>query len=446
MIYPTITQYLESLSSTLNPFCNIGDIEILQDENGEIIFFAGSCSLILQVIYQGRKSTLKLFTEERKDRNIYYKTLQNLKTNNKAPLIPNFHYFEEGIEVYIADFGIGRFPILITEWVEGECLSSRIEHLSYLGRRDELKILTDNFIRFALTLLDANYAHLDLKPENIVIDRESKLTLIDIDAIYFEGSPLNSSIEQGTPWYQHPRRREYHYNKELIEYPIVVILTSLLMLEQNPSLREIFTNGENIIFDPQNLNSAPSPYNLTIEGRIIYDLLFSNSPKVPMLKRNLNIALTIRDNSDKPIDCELFDDYTPFYEGVAAIKLMGLWALTENRCIKSKFIYKEIGRFSEGIIGVVLDNDVILIDRCFNKVATFEGCSGVGVVKFSMVNILKDGKWGVCNINGEWVVDAKFDHIRPFNSSGVASGRVGNKTYTLELKNLNNANSIIIRH
>ena len=82
------------------------------------------------------------------------------------------------------------------------------------------------------------------------------------------------------------------------DYSLLLILTSLLIIEQRPELCEQYTNGENLLFDPQRIftNECPA-YARAREifaGQAIIDrllkLLKSPSPRIETLK-GLSILL-----------------------------------------------------------------------------------------------------------------------------------------------------------
>ncbi len=104
------------------------------------------------------------------------------------------------------------------------------------------------FDDIAIRLLKKEWAHGDIKPENIIINK-SNITLIDHGSCYIPSYKLKSN-ELGTPQYQHPRRNATYFNKHIDDYPIALISATLHTIAYDPTISSTFGDSDILIFDP----------------------------------------------------------------------------------------------------------------------------------------------------------------------------------------------------
>lgn len=143
-----------------------------------------------------------------------------------------------GENAYLGELGIysidGRMEyidIVLLPWVEGKPLDS------YIGNNCETyPTLSKSFDRLALELLESEYAHGDLKPDNIIVGDDMHLSLIDLDAMWRPEFANELSAEIGTMAYRHPKRTHNYFKKSIDDYPIALISTMLAALALDKSL------------------------------------------------------------------------------------------------------------------------------------------------------------------------------------------------------------------
>ncbi|UKI39907.1 MAG: hypothetical protein L6V35_04035 [Alistipes putredinis] len=85
-------------------------------------------------------------------------------------------------------------------------------------------------------LLKEEWAHGDLKPDNIIITPSGHGRLIDYDAAYVPDSGFDSTPEIGTPAYQHPLRDTGMYDKHIDDYPSALLSANLHLIALAPHL------------------------------------------------------------------------------------------------------------------------------------------------------------------------------------------------------------------
>lgn len=156
-----------------------------------------------------------------------------------SPLLLPFNFYEEELQLGLSALGSHtRLDILTTPWLREESLARAIRLAQAADDRRQFATLANRFDRFALQLLDAPFAHGDIKPENILLTDDETMQLIDIDAIWLP--TLTRCEEIGTAGYQHPLRNESHFGADIDDYPIALLTVALhalseLALETDPT-------------------------------------------------------------------------------------------------------------------------------------------------------------------------------------------------------------------
>ena len=228
-----VKQYIDILSCPTRFTKTLGVVDVLmKDASGRPKCFVGNKSVIFKIRYKGRVCGLKCYTCPK----------PNLRRIYGDCCLRD--------ELFVStDCCRGRFvDAVITEWVEGCTLSRAIADAA--GDTGRMKVLAESFDRFALGLLDAEWAHGDLKPDNIIVDAEGRMHAIDFDAMYRPDLADLQSDESGTAAFQHPLRTASLYDKTMDDYPIALISTALHALAADPSLGRRFDTDDNLLFDP----------------------------------------------------------------------------------------------------------------------------------------------------------------------------------------------------
>ena len=231
----TIPQYLSAISDTYGLTKTLGVIGICTNANGEPDYRVGNNSIIFRIHYQGADKMLKCYTRDKRNLHRIYgpKCLQE--------------------ELYIhSDYTHGEWvDVILDDWIEGKSL-----HRAILDNRNDaatMRSLAQAFDRMALQLLDQEWAHGDLKPENIIVTSQGELRLIDFDAMFLPEFAGKQSEECGTAAFQHPARTIDYFNKSIDDYPIALISTALHALAADPTLAEHYNIEDILLFDPKEI-------------------------------------------------------------------------------------------------------------------------------------------------------------------------------------------------
>lgn len=155
-------------------------------------------------------------------------------------------YYPQELGVYSIDGNMEYVDLVVQPWVEGRPLDK------YIGSADsDYAALSRAFDSLALKLLDADYAHGDIKPENIIVGDDMTMTLIDHDAMWRPEFKIYTADEIGTEGYKHPKRDSSHYTKTIDDYPLAIISTMLACLALDYTSMRPLLKLDKRMFDPE---------------------------------------------------------------------------------------------------------------------------------------------------------------------------------------------------
>ncbi len=256
MQLPSITEYLESFSQA-EAFANsLSKFRFERDFAGRAVFVSGNYAVALRMTDGQRTLAVKCFTRHSPGRAERYRLIcERLAAENNSYVVPP-QYLDN--EIYVFDqAGQGRFyPVVVSSWIEGHTLDHTLQSLLFHKQYDRLVPLAEKFDRMALWLLASDFAHGDLKPENIMVSQENELSLVDYDGMFTGEMAGSTSCECGSPAFRHPLRDHSFFNRHIDDYAIALISVSLHALADDPSLYARHNDGENIILDPARIFSC----------------------------------------------------------------------------------------------------------------------------------------------------------------------------------------------
>lgn len=87
--------------------------------------------------------------------------------------------------------------VVLSDWIEGVTLHEAVAAAAEAGDTARLRRFAAAFDRMAAALTADDWAHGDLKPENIVADNRGRLHLIDFDAMFLPAFAGRHSPEPG---------------------------------------------------------------------------------------------------------------------------------------------------------------------------------------------------------------------------------------------------------
>ncbi len=215
-----------------NNFRTLRDLEFIRLTNGALKYSTGNNAVVFSVRIDGHKYAMRC----------YRRTKPYLKELYGEKYLPG--------ELNVGGFFQPKYiDVVLCDWIEGRSLAQEVESCNI----EEIRELAFAFDRLALSLIDADWAHGDLSPDNIIVGDDGELHLIDLDARYTPELEGCESSELGTRAYQSKLRTSRDFHLRIDDFSIVIISASLHALSLEPNLRDEFPfldgvliNGERV--------------------------------------------------------------------------------------------------------------------------------------------------------------------------------------------------------
>ena len=237
----TLRQYLTTLADTHGLTKTLGGMEVCRDSRDRMCYTVGNSAIVFRVRHEGRIRSLRC----------YMHPPRHLAEIYGERLLPQ--------ELYLYDSPRSGVwvDVVLGDWIEGTTLHEAVAEAAAAEDTARLRQLAAAFDRLAAGLTSDDWAHGDLKPENIVVDPSGRLHLIDLDAMYLPAFAGEASPELGTAAFQHPARTIRDFNASLDDYPAALISTALHALALDPALYVRYPDADGLLFSPQQIRTDP---------------------------------------------------------------------------------------------------------------------------------------------------------------------------------------------
>lgn len=338
----SVFQYLKALADPVGRFRTLGVPRVVPAGS----FRTGNDAVVFRIVSEGRTMMLKC----------YLRPPQAIEArcacSQRTPLTAYCRWLDR--ELTIDDDSGGTIDVGVTvgEWIEGRTLADEILDAVVERDTERLARLSAEFDRLALELLGQEWAHGDLKPENIVCSPNG-MRLIDIDSIYTPELAGLTTTQLGTEGYRHPSRTESDFDRHLDDYPIALISTTLAALSLDYDLYRRNDRGDGVLIDPSEAVAGTSAIVAEIERlfaragdaahTVILNSLLTPTHHIEGLHEALqqavegvpnadNLELAARSGRWGYVDAEgrwviqpVYRSAFDFREGYAAVQLGDVW-------------------------------------------------------------------------------------------------------------------------
>lgn len=247
--WPSAQDYNEAIQ---NPQTSFSDDDLQSGFPDLNVFevpkaISGAFASVYKIRTETKTYAVRCFLHPVKDQEKRYSILKRHLQNDPNESIIKFEYQNDGITI-----SGKKYPILKMDWVDGMALNSYIE--KYAEDRALMGQLRLNFQKMISGLRQSKIAHADLQHGNIIVRETAELVLVDYDGIFVPALATFASPELGHPNYQHPKRAGKHFGLFLDNFAGWLIDTSILCLQQDPSIWKKFNCGdEKILFGRKDL-------------------------------------------------------------------------------------------------------------------------------------------------------------------------------------------------
>ena len=245
MIYPSVRQYREAIADSQDNLSELNFLTPVMDSTGKPYMITGGFAVVFKMQDdEGNLFALKCFTKEQKGREEAYKKIASELDYDDSGYMTDFKYYEKELFVDCGDTTV-EAPLVFMDWVEGVTLDKYLNE----GTPD-MPQLVYRFSLLTRWLLNATFAHGDIKPDNIIVTPQGKLVLVDYDSMFVPSMAGEEARDQGTPGYSHPLRSTMPFDKHIDDFPLMLILFSLKAIAIDPSLK---ASGDRIVFSADDL-------------------------------------------------------------------------------------------------------------------------------------------------------------------------------------------------
>lgn len=247
MNYPLISEYVQSIKFSEENFDKLSNLCPVLDEDGNPIMSSGNFAIVfkMQDKQTGKLHAVKCFLREQEGREESYKLIASELEYVSSTFLTPIQYLEKEIFVDTTQGEDTEFPVLLMDWVEGLTLDKYIRnniHDPY-----KLALITYQFCRMGSWLLSQEFAHGDLKPDNIIVREDGQLVLVDYDGMFVPAMRGQKARELGCVDYRHPLRREDVFNGNIDDFSIASIALSLKVISLKPELFDEFGEGDRLL-------------------------------------------------------------------------------------------------------------------------------------------------------------------------------------------------------
>ncbi len=354
-------------------------VEPLLDKSGKPIYFVGNASLCAVVMIDGVKSLMKCYT----------------LTSSHLQHIYGDRYYPGELLVYTSEESFEWVDVVVDRWREGVTLTVELLDLIAAADYRRLKEISDSFNSLAHSLLEAEWAHGDLTPDNIIVESgaEVKMHLIDFDAQFIPSLEGQQSVELGTAAFQHPSRSVEIFDRHIDDFSIALIASALRALSYDVTLFDKYGDEDGLLLDAERVVANQSAAFDQIETlflergdtlfyRILSTLKFGTY-HIPRLSQYINMA------SQQSVE-----------QGVSACSLelfeqCGVWGYrtVDHAQVAIPAIYDEAYDFRDGVA-------VVRVAQYWQYISS----SGDVICNCGAVERLRPAKNGVGSmlIDGEW--------------------------------------------
>ena len=229
---PSADEYIGAFIKHTFCFRTLKDLKTTQDNN-RVVYVKGSNSVVfkMQDSHTGKYYAVKCYSGVKYD---IYNRMEVIKEKLclvESPYLVKMKivYNELNINVNgFTDEGIYYFPIVIMDWVDGDTLDNYYPKSE--KPKDDFKHLINSYKAMSSWLLEQNYSHGDVSPQNILVTKDNNTLLIDYDNMVFcgeDGIPVSvDKMKDGD--FCNPSQTSFKYEDNIDNFSLVSIMISLI--------------------------------------------------------------------------------------------------------------------------------------------------------------------------------------------------------------------------
>ena len=247
MIFPLLSEYVDAILTPEDSFDELKELRPVLDKSGNPVMSSGNFAGVFKMQDKdGHLYALKCFLRDQEERDVRYKCITERLRDVYSPYFVKVNYYEHELFVDSSNTEENEFPVLVMDWVEGLTLNEYISQ--NIDSEVKLKHLAYSFGELAKWLLKQDFAHGDIKPDNIIVQKDGSIILVDYDGMFVPELKYKKATELGSPNYRHPLRKDTDFDSSIDDFSLIVILLSLRIIAISPELWNSTTNSDGLIF------------------------------------------------------------------------------------------------------------------------------------------------------------------------------------------------------
>ena len=259
MNYPLISEYIQSIKLSEENFSKLSTLRPVLDSDGNPIMSSGNFAVVFKMEDKesGKLYAVKCFLREQEGRDASYKLIASELEYVSSTYLTPIQYLDRELFVDTAQGTDTEFPVLLMDWVDGITLDKYVR--TNIDDSYRLSLIAYLFCRMGSWLLGQEFAHGDLKPDNIMVREDGQLVLVDYDGMFVPAMRGQKARELGSVDYRHPLRTEDVFNGSIDDFSIASIALSLKAISLRPGLLSDFGTGDRLLFcarDYQNIGKS----------------------------------------------------------------------------------------------------------------------------------------------------------------------------------------------
>ena len=257
MQYPLISEYVRAIQDANNNLDKLAHLVPVQDDHGEPYRSSGAFAVVFKMKDEqtGKCYALKCFTEEQEGRAEAYRQIADELEFVDSSYITFVKYLDK--EIFVdSSCEEDEFPVLLMDWIDGETMENYIA-----GNYQDnyaMAMLCYRFCKMAAWLSSQPFAHGDIKPDNIMVRPDGKLTLVDYDGMFVPAMKGQKSPTIGTKDFSHPLRTVDDFDETIDDFALASIALSLKAISMNSTLLDTYGASDRLLFSESDYRTPSS--------------------------------------------------------------------------------------------------------------------------------------------------------------------------------------------